>query len=148
MHPNMVMWYRPEVGGMQLGPMPPPKMKEPEKKEEKKKDEPKKEEPKKEDKKVTLPGATERSLVTVKLPDGAKLLVNGQAAPKADTEPSGVKMFRTPALPAGTPFKYSFTIETLTNGKKATQNQDVQFVPGEPVTLDFTGGDKLAGAGK
>lgn len=135
MHPNMTLWYRPMLPMVHPphGPAapPPPKVKPAETKDEKKK--------------VAVPESSERSVVTVKLPAGGQLLVDGQPAPLATPEANGSQIFRTPALATDTLYKYTFVMEIMKDGAKATQRQVVEFRPGEPITLDFVGGDKVAG---
>lgn len=74
------------------------------------------------------------SNVTVIVPNDAKLIVD-----RVIDETTGSKReFRTPALPKGHEFQYSFRAEIVRNGKKEAQTQLVVFKAGEPIKVDFS----------
>jgi uncharacterized protein (TIGR03000 family) len=72
--------------------------------------------------------------VTVTLPENSKLFVDGVAAGSK----AGTHTFRTPELPKGQPFAYSFKAEVETNGRTESLVQRVVFKAGEAVKVDFT----------
>ena len=78
--------------------------------------------------------ATERATITVKLPPGAALFVDGRKSPSS--EPN--RVFTTPPLPGGREFAYVLTAEVVRNGQKETFTQKVPFRAGERVEVDFT----------
>jgi uncharacterized protein (TIGR03000 family) len=86
------------------------------------------------------------SLVTIRLPAGANLLVDGQPAPKTDVEKDGVKTFRTPLLAEGAIHSYTFAVEVTENDRKVTKSQLVRFRAGDPVAVDFTVAPAIATA--
>jgi uncharacterized protein (TIGR03000 family) len=74
------------------------------------------------------------SQVTVLVPSDAKLIVD-----QTPNELTGSKReFRTPALPQGKEFSYTFRAEIVRDGKKEGQTQVVVFKAGESVKVDFT----------
>lgn len=84
------------------------------------------------------------SVVTIKVPPGGQLLVDGQIAPPPATAANGVMMYRTPDLPATRAFMYTFSVETVLDGRRVRADKLVTFRPGEPIELDFTAGVKVA----
>jgi uncharacterized protein (TIGR03000 family) len=76
----------------------------------------------------------ERARLTVKLPPGATLYVDGKKNER--TEP--VREFSTPPLPPGQEFAYLMKAEVLRDGRPETQLTKVTFRAGEMVTVDFT----------
>jgi uncharacterized protein (TIGR03000 family) len=79
--------------------------------------------------------ATDRATISVKLPPGAALYVDGTRSPS--NEP--VRQFTTPPLPTGREFAYLLRAEVVRNGQTETFTQKVPFRAGERVEVDFTG---------
>jgi uncharacterized protein (TIGR03000 family) len=77
------------------------------------------------------------ALVTLKLPEGARLFVDG--APYA--LPVGQRTFTTPALNAGETYHYNLKAEMEQAGKIITETQRVNVMAGKQVTVEF---NKLA----
>ncbi len=73
------------------------------------------------------------SKVTVSLPQGAKLFVDGEAK---DVPAHG--QFQTPELIKGAEYVYMFKAELNADGSKQAQTQRVIFKAGEAVRVDFT----------
>ena len=84
-----------------------------------------------------LPPA-KRSQIDIKVPEGAKLFVDGAPAPKPSFEFEGVKSFQTPDLPGDSTQFYTFAIEFEKDGQMIQKSQTVRFRAGEPVKIDFT----------
>jgi uncharacterized protein (TIGR03000 family) len=81
----------------------------------------------------------EVSLINIKLPPGARLLVDGQPAPPTGQEKDGVKTFRTPELMPGSVHSYTFVaIVTNETGRLMSWEKAVQFRAGESVTVDLS----------
>ncbi len=80
------------------------------------------------------PAAAERARITVKLPPGATLYVDGRKNDR--TEP--VREFSTPPLPQGQEFAYLMKAEVVRDGRPEYQLTKVTFRAGEIVTVDFT----------
>jgi uncharacterized protein (TIGR03000 family) len=80
------------------------------------------------------PAASERARITVKLPPGATLYVDGRKNDR--TEP--VREFSTPPLPQGQEFAYLMKAEVVRDGRPEYQLTKVTFRAGEIVTVDFT----------
>ncbi|MCX7666593.1 MAG: TIGR03000 domain-containing protein [Gemmataceae bacterium] len=74
------------------------------------------------------------STVAVILPEKARLFVDDQIT----TARGGKHEFRTPELPTGKTFTYTFRAEVTRDGKTETQTQRVVFKAGEPLTVDFS----------
>jgi len=81
-----------------------------------------------------VPSALDRARITVKLPPGATLYVDGKKNER--TEP--VREFNTPPLPAGQEFAYLMKAEVLRDGRPETTTTKVSFRAGEIVTVDLT----------
>jgi uncharacterized protein (TIGR03000 family) len=86
---------------------------------------------------AVLPPA-KRSQIEIKMPDGARLFVDGAPAPKPALELDGVRTFQTPELPADMPQSYTFAIEFEKDGQLVQKTQTIRFHAGEPVKVDFT----------
>jgi uncharacterized protein (TIGR03000 family) len=80
----------------------------------------------------------ETSLINIKVPAGATLLVDGLPAAATGLEKEGVKTFRTPALPPGSIQSYTFAIVANEKGEMFGVAKVVQFRVGETVAVDFT----------
>ncbi len=78
--------------------------------------------------------APERARITVKLPVGATLFVDG----KKNDRTGLVREFTTPPLTAGQEFSYLMKAEVQRNGQPESQSTKVTFRAGELVTVDFT----------
>lgn len=74
------------------------------------------------------------SEVTVTLPENTKLYVDGVVA----VSKAGTHTFKTPELPKGQQFAYSFRAEVDNNGRTESQIQRVVFKAGEAIKVDFT----------
>jgi uncharacterized protein (TIGR03000 family) len=82
---------------------------------------------------VVRPG-TERARITVKMPAGATLYVDG----KRNERTEAVREFSTPPLPPGQEFAYLMKAEVIRDGRPEYQLTKVTFRAGEIVTVDFT----------
>ncbi len=80
------------------------------------------------------PSATERARITVKLPPGAALYVDGKKNDRTEL----VREFSTPALAPGREYAYLRKAEVLRDGRPESQLTKVTFRAGEIVTVDFT----------
>lgn len=76
----------------------------------------------------------DRARITVKLPPGATLYVDGKKNERADA----VREFNTPPLPQGQEFAYQMKAEVMRNGHPETQTTTVNVRAGELVSVDFT----------
>jgi uncharacterized protein (TIGR03000 family) len=86
---------------------------------------------------AVLPPA-KRSQIEIKMPESARLFVDGAPAPKPALELEGVRTFQTPELPADMPQSYTFAIEFEKDGQLVQKTQTIRFRAGEPVKVDFT----------
>jgi uncharacterized protein (TIGR03000 family) len=77
--------------------------------------------------------SSEPARVTVVLPAGARLYVNGVAV-----EAKGKQTFQTPSLRKGRTFYYTVKAELMRGGRKVTESQRVSVEAGKAVTVDFT----------
>jgi len=89
-------------------------------------------------------GAATHSVVTLKLPPGAALLVDGKPAPPPASNVDNILTYRTPVLSSAIMYKYTFSVEIMIDGKPARADKVVHFRPGDPISLDFTAGVKVA----
>jgi uncharacterized protein (TIGR03000 family) len=80
------------------------------------------------------PSALERARITVKLPPGATLYVDG----KKNERTGPVREFSTPVLRPGQEYAYLMKAEVTRNGRPESQTTKVTFRAGEIVTVDFT----------
>jgi uncharacterized protein (TIGR03000 family) len=78
--------------------------------------------------------APERARITVKLPPGATLYVDGKKNEGTDS----TRVFATPPLPPGQEFAYLMKAEVVKDGRPEYQLTKVTFRAGELVTVDFT----------
>lgn len=76
----------------------------------------------------------DRARITVKLPPGATLYVDGKKNDRSDL----VREFATPPLPQGQEFTYQMKAEVMRNGHPETQTTKVNVRAGELVSVDFT----------
>jgi uncharacterized protein (TIGR03000 family) len=76
----------------------------------------------------------ERARITVKLPPGATLYVDG----KKNDRTGSVREFSTPVLAAGQEYAYLMKAEVTRDGRPESQTTKVTFRAGEIVTVDFT----------
>jgi uncharacterized protein (TIGR03000 family) len=81
-----------------------------------------------------VPTAVERARITVKLPPGATLYVDGKRNDRTEL----VREFSTPALMPGREYAYLMKAEVTRNGRPESQFTKVTFRAGEIVTVDFT----------
>jgi uncharacterized protein (TIGR03000 family) len=72
------------------------------------------------------------ALITIFLPAGAKLSVDGRAVTA-----SGVKTFVTPRLQKGSAYYYEMTVETTRDGKPAVTTRRLRLTAGESVHADY-----------
>lgn len=77
---------------------------------------------------------SDRATITVKLPPGAVLYVDGRKSPV--TGP--VAKFTTPPLPAGREFAYLMKAEVIQGGQTTPLTMKVPFQAGHQVDVDFT----------
>ena len=83
---------------------------------------------------VQPPAPADQAKITVKLPPGATLYVNGTKNEKA----GAVREFATPKLTPGKTYQYTMRAETTRNGLPEYQEQKVDFRCGDSLTVDFT----------
>lgn len=83
---------------------------------------------------VQPPFPQDRAKLTVHLPPGATLFVNGAKNERKEL----VREFVTPKLAAGKTYQYAMKIEQTRNGLPESQEQVVDFRPGDVLTVDFT----------
>jgi uncharacterized protein (TIGR03000 family) len=81
---------------------------------------------------TTTPEA--RATITVRVPAGAALFVDGNRNPSAEP----VRRFTTPPIPAGREFAYLLRVEVVRNGQPESVTQKVTFRAGEHSEVDFT----------
>ena len=72
--------------------------------------------------------------ITVKLPAGATLYVNGGRNPRTEA----VREFTTPILTPGKAYTYTMRAEITRNGLPEYQESKVEFRAGDALTVDFT----------
>jgi uncharacterized protein (TIGR03000 family) len=72
------------------------------------------------------------ALITIFLPAGAKLSVDGRPVTAA-----GVKTFVTPPLQKGPAYYYEVTVETTRHGKPVVQTRRLRLTAGESVHADY-----------
>lgn len=82
----------------------------------------------------SVPANQDRARLTVRIPAGATLYVDGQKVEGTDT----FREFTTPKLPGGREFAYLMKAEMLRNGRPESTTQKVLFRAGEIVSVDFT----------
>jgi len=75
------------------------------------------------------------SNITVDLPDGARLYVDGKLTETRSTAQS----FATPNLAPGQMYAYTFRAEVMRDGEKRSDTRRVVFRPGETVRVTFPG---------
>lgn len=83
---------------------------------------------------VKPPVAADQAKITVKLPAGATLFVNGAKNDRTEL----VRVFHTPTLAAGKSYEYTMKSEVTRNGLPEYQEQKVEFRAGDVLTVDFT----------
>jgi uncharacterized protein (TIGR03000 family) len=80
------------------------------------------------------PSTLERARITVKLPPGATLYVDGKKNDRTEL----VREFSTPTLKPGQEYAYLMKAEVTRDGRPESQLTKVTFRAGEIVTVDFT----------
>lgn len=90
---------------------------------------------------VRPPAGLDRAKITVHLPPAATLFVNGAKNDRTDL----VREFSTPQLTPGRTYKYTMKAVVTRNGLPESQEQTVEFRPGDSLTVDFR---QLAVAGE
>lgn len=80
------------------------------------------------------PAVGERARITLKLPAGATLYVDGKKHDRVDA----VRQFDTPPVPVGQTFTYAVRVEVVRNGRPESQSEQVTVRAGEVTTRDFT----------
>jgi uncharacterized protein (TIGR03000 family) len=86
------------------------------------------------------PGTGGMARINVRLPEGAKLTVEGQAV----TLPAGAPVFRTPKLEPNRTYYYTLTAEVVRDGQKQTLTRNVAFRAGQEVAVDFADAGQIA----
>jgi uncharacterized protein (TIGR03000 family) len=76
----------------------------------------------------------DRARIIFKLPEGAKLFVEGEYIPNAEVQ----KAFRTPLLEAGRTYVYSMRVETVKDGETLVGQTTVNVRAGRTEEVDFT----------
>jgi uncharacterized protein (TIGR03000 family) len=79
------------------------------------------------------PEKEEAALINVKLPDDARLYVDGVLCPLS----SGERTFDTPALERGKTFHYTLKAEITRSGKTVSETQVVEVEAGKQVAVEF-----------
>jgi len=74
-----------------------------------------------------------KSRVTVKVPEDARLWVNGVFCPLT----SGTRSFETPAVEPGRLYVYTIRAEVIREGRRRSESREVVFEGGKPVTVKF-----------
>lgn len=77
--------------------------------------------------------AAGKARITVKLPEDAKLYVDGVACPLTSEERS----FETPKLTAGRTYYYTLKVEVERDGEKVTDGRRVTLKAGDDVVVEF-----------
>jgi uncharacterized protein (TIGR03000 family) len=72
--------------------------------------------------------------ITVRIPEAARLYVDGVARPMTST----VRTFDTPELEPGQSYYYNFKVEVSQDGKTRSDDRRVIVQAGKDVTVDFT----------
>lgn len=83
---------------------------------------------------VKPPPGLEVAKITVKLPQGATLFVNGGKNERTEL----VREFTTPTLTPGKVYQYTMRAELTRNGLPEYQESKVEFRAGDSLTVDFT----------
>jgi uncharacterized protein (TIGR03000 family) len=83
---------------------------------------------------VTPPPGLDVAKITVKLPKGATLFVNGGKNERTEL----VREFTTPSLTPGKVYQYTMKAEVVRNGLPEYQESKVEFRAGDALTVDFT----------
>jgi uncharacterized protein (TIGR03000 family) len=83
---------------------------------------------------VKPPAGLEVAKITVKLPPGATLFVNGGKNDRSET----VREFTTPTLAPNKVYQYTMRAELNRNGLPEYQESKVEFRAGDALTVDFT----------
>ena len=78
-----------------------------------------------------LPGGTQPATLTIKLPPGGTLTVDGKQVKQSGD-------FRTPPLAPGREYSYQMQADLMKDGKPVRESTKVSFRAGELVTVDFT----------
>jgi uncharacterized protein (TIGR03000 family) len=80
--------------------------------------------------------------ITVRVPDDAKLLVDGVVR----STQGGLRTFETPRLEPGKSYYYDFKAEMTRDGKPVSHDRQVVVESGKSLTVDFRGATELASA--
>ncbi len=83
---------------------------------------------------VKVPGSADQAKITVKLPAGATLFVNGAKNERSES----VREFTTPKLKEGKKYNYTFKAEIVRNGLPEFEESKIEFQAGETLTVDFS----------
>jgi uncharacterized protein (TIGR03000 family) len=83
---------------------------------------------------LTPPPGLSVAKITVKLPKGATLFVNGGKNERTEL----VREFTTPTLTPGKAYQYTMRAEVTRNGLPEYQESKVDFKAGDALTVDFT----------
>lgn len=83
---------------------------------------------------LTPPPLASVAKITVKLPKGATLFVNGGKNERTEL----VREFTTPTLTPGKAYQYTMRAELVRNGLPEYQESKVDFKAGDTLTVDFT----------
>jgi uncharacterized protein (TIGR03000 family) len=82
--------------------------------------------------------------ITVKLPEDAKLFVDGVLCPMA----SATRSFDTPKLNAGQSYHYQLKAEVVRGGKTTTVNRRIDFEAGQSIAVEFSNLPRLQTASR
>jgi uncharacterized protein (TIGR03000 family) len=80
-----------------------------------------------------LAAGAESARVTLRLPDGARLYVDGTAFPL----PATARTFETPKLEPGRTYSYTFRAELVRDGQTLTDTRRIDVEAGKQVTVEF-----------
>jgi len=93
---------------------------------------------------ASAPAQAAPSRVTVRLPEDARLSVDGVACPLTST----VRTFDTPALQPGKAYHYTLKAEVVRDGKTRTESKQVVLGAGKDVEVEFNGLAPIATASR
>jgi uncharacterized protein (TIGR03000 family) len=82
---------------------------------------------------ASLEPIDQRSVISLQMPPGARLVVNDQDIVARTTNP----MFITPPLEPGKDYSYDFKVTVTQDGKAVTRSKRVTVRPGELVRLSY-----------
>jgi uncharacterized protein (TIGR03000 family) len=82
--------------------------------------------------------------VTVRLPEDARLFIDGVACPLT----TDTRSFDTPNLEPGKPYHYTLRAEATRDSKKISQSRQILVQAGKSVEVNFTNLDRVRTASR